>query len=99
MAEEPSTRSGLSNPDDDWDHLLVREHRELLLGLLSVMHLIRESEEKLAAMLEQGEIGCPTHLYTGQEAIATGTCKALETQDLVFGAHRSHGSRGLCSRI
>ncbi len=34
---------------------------------------------------------CPVHLYTGQEAVATGVCKALTPRDYVFGTHRSHG--------
>ncbi|MDI7261579.1 MAG: thiamine pyrophosphate-dependent dehydrogenase E1 component subunit alpha [Thermodesulfobacteriota bacterium] len=38
-----------------------------------------------------GEIQCPVHLYTGQEAIATGVCAALKKTDYIFGTHRSHG--------
>lgn len=38
-----------------------------------------------------GEVRCPVHLYTGQEAIATGVCAALGEKDYVFGNHRSHG--------
>jgi acetoin:2,6-dichlorophenolindophenol oxidoreductase subunit alpha len=52
---------------------------------------IRVAEEKIAGLLEQKEIRCPTHLYTGQEAIAAGVCAALDQQDYLFGAHRSHG--------
>jgi pyruvate dehydrogenase E1 component alpha subunit len=38
-----------------------------------------------------GEIGCPCHLYIGQEAIASGVCEALNEKDYVWGGHRSHG--------
>jgi pyruvate dehydrogenase E1 component alpha subunit len=52
---------------------------------------IRTAEESIAELLEQGEILCPTHLYTGQEAIAAGVCAALSKEDYIFGGHRSHG--------
>ncbi len=52
---------------------------------------IRIAEESIAKLLESEEIRCPTHLYTGQEAIATGVCAALTKEDYIFGGHRSHG--------
>lgn len=55
------------------------------------MLLIRLAEEELARSVEAGEIRCPVHLYTGQEAVATGVCLQLEQKDFVFGTHRSHG--------
>ncbi len=55
------------------------------------MLLIRTAEERIAGLLEQNEIRCPTHLYTGQEAIAAGVCAALNRDDYIFGGHRSHG--------
>lgn len=64
---------------------------ELLQKLYYEMVLIRRSEEVIADLLTAGEIKCPTHLYIGQEAIAVGICAALETEDTVFGTHRSHG--------
>ncbi len=41
------------------------------------MTLIRRAEERIAGMVESGEVGCPCHLYIGQEAIAAGVCAAL----------------------
>jgi pyruvate dehydrogenase E1 component alpha subunit len=38
-----------------------------------------------------GEIRCPVHLYSGEEAIAAGICAALKKEDYLFGTHRSHG--------
>jgi len=55
------------------------------------MMRIRMAEESIAELLEKREIGCATHLYTGQEAIATGVCAALTKEDYIFGGHRSHG--------
>lgn len=65
--------------------------KNLLLKLFRVMLLIRCVEETLAKLLEEGEIRCPTHLYTGQEAIAAGVCGVLTDRDYIFGGHRSHG--------
>src|SRR5437016_2308922 len=57
----------------------------------ATMLLIRTVEERLAELLVEREIRCPTHLYTGQEAVATGVCATLRRDDYVFGGHRSHG--------
>jgi pyruvate dehydrogenase E1 component alpha subunit len=52
---------------------------------------IRAAEERIADLVEAGEIGTPCHLYIGQEAIASGVCEALTVDDYVWGGHRSHG--------
>lgn len=52
---------------------------------------IRTIEEALAEKIIGGEIKCPVHLYTGQEAVASGACNALKRTDYVYGTHRSHG--------
>jgi pyruvate dehydrogenase E1 component alpha subunit len=63
----------------------------LLTSLFRSMKRIRETEETIAALLDNNEIRCPTHLCTGQEAIAAGVCAALRKDDYIFGGHRSHG--------
>ncbi|MFA5839206.1 MAG: thiamine pyrophosphate-dependent dehydrogenase E1 component subunit alpha [Candidatus Margulisiibacteriota bacterium] len=52
---------------------------------------IRLCEESLIAPISNGEVKCPVHLCTGQEAVAAGVCAALSPTDYVFGNHRSHG--------
>jgi len=52
---------------------------------------IRICEESFVEPIVNGEVRCPVHLYTGQEAIATGVCFALSERDYVFSSHRSHG--------
>ncbi len=52
---------------------------------------IRLCEESFVEPILNGEVRCPVHLYSGQEAIATGVCSALREEDYVFGNHRSHG--------
>ncbi|MBP7865767.1 MAG: thiamine pyrophosphate-dependent dehydrogenase E1 component subunit alpha [Acidobacteria bacterium] len=64
---------------------------ELLLRLYETMVLIRTVEESFVEPILSGEVRCPCHLYSGEEAIAAGICAALTERDAVFGTHRSHG--------
>ena len=52
---------------------------------------IRICEESFVEPILNGEVRCPVHLYSGQEAIAAGVCSALTEKDYIFGSHRSHG--------
>jgi TPP-dependent pyruvate/acetoin dehydrogenase alpha subunit len=60
-------------------------------AVLQQMIRIREFESIVASGREEGLIGGPTHLCSGQEAIAAGVSLWLTPQDYVFSAHRSHG--------
>jgi pyruvate dehydrogenase E1 component alpha subunit len=62
-----------------------------LKRLYVTMLRIRIFEERVAELVEAGEIKTPCHLYIGQEAVAAGVCSALEREDYVWGGHRSHG--------
>lgn len=62
-----------------------------LLDFYTTMVRIRTCEEAFVEPILNDEIRCPVHLYSGEEAIATGVCAALERRDLIFGSHRSHG--------
>jgi len=64
---------------------------ELLVNLYRSMLRIRFCEEGFVEPILKGEIRCPVHLCSGEEAIAAGICFALEKTDYVFGNHRSHG--------
>lgn len=64
---------------------------ETLKSMFITMLRIRKFEERVAELLLQGDIKCPTHLYIGQEAVATGVCANLRRGDFVFSTHRSHG--------
>lgn len=60
--------------------------------LYSEMLRLRLIEEKIAAIYHQAnEIKTPTHLYTGQEAVAVGVANAMVEGDVVSASHRSHG--------
>ena len=63
-----------------------------LLNLYSVMKKIRLFEDRVVPLISDPlQIICPVHLYTGQEAIATGVCENLNNKDFVYSTHRSHG--------
>ena len=73
----------------------VESAAEIPKATLRAMYItmveIRKFEERTAELISQKEIICPTHLYTGQEAVATGVCSTLRKDDYVFSTHRSHG--------
>jgi pyruvate dehydrogenase E1 component alpha subunit len=61
------------------------------LELLAAMQRIRSFEERVRELHLEKQIIGSTHLCIGQEAIAVGTCAALEDQDAVFATYRGHG--------
>ncbi|MEZ5498768.1 MAG: thiamine pyrophosphate-dependent dehydrogenase E1 component subunit alpha [Steroidobacteraceae bacterium] len=66
-------------------------NREQLLRAYRDMKLIREFEERLHTEIATGEIPGFTHLYAGQEAVATGVCHNLTDLDYIVSTHRGHG--------
>src|SRR5512145_594599 len=64
---------------------------ELLEKFYRTMVRIRLCEESLVEPIIDGTVKCPVHLYSGEEAIATGICANLDKTDYIFGNHRSHG--------
>ncbi len=65
--------------------------KEDLVAFYQKMLTIRMCEERFVDPILHGEIRCPVHLCSGQEAVAVGACSALEQGDYIFGGHRSHG--------
>ena len=65
----------------------TQKYREILERLL----LLRITEETIASRYREQKMRCPTHLCTGQEAIAAGICVALKKDDFVVSTHRAHG--------
>jgi pyruvate dehydrogenase E1 component alpha subunit len=65
--------------------------QDLLISLYVRMLQIRLCEESFVEPILVGEIRCPCHLYSGEEAVAVGICAALTDRDYIFGNHRSHG--------
>lgn len=61
------------------------------IKLYKMMVLIRRIEERVAENYGEGTIGGFTHLYIGQEAVATGAISALNHDDYVISTYRDHG--------
>jgi TPP-dependent pyruvate/acetoin dehydrogenase alpha subunit len=58
--------------------------------LLHAMKRIRHVEETIAARYAEQKMRCPTHLSTGQEAVATAVGAVLRRDDLAVSGHRAH---------
>ena len=59
--------------------------------ILKKMITIRIAEEIISDNVKSGLIKCPCHLAIGQEAIPVGMSQFLNSDDRVYGNHRSHG--------
>lgn len=64
---------------------------DLLESLYRTMIRIRLCEESFVEPILNGDVHCPVHLCSGEEAIASGICASLNKTDYIFGNHRSHG--------
>jgi len=59
--------------------------------LLKQMYEIRFFEDKIMELLAQNVIDGGSHLYAGEEAVAVGSCAAIEPEDWIASTHRGHG--------
>jgi len=69
----------------------VLDEVELYTRLYRQMLLIRGFEELVQSLFLKGEVYGTTHLYSGQEAVATGVASLLEERDRVAATYRGHG--------
>jgi acetoin:2,6-dichlorophenolindophenol oxidoreductase subunit alpha len=69
----------------------VLEDLELYTGIYRQMLLIRGFEDLVQSLFLKGEVYGTTHLYSGQEAVATGVASLLEDRDRVAATYRGHG--------
>ncbi len=69
----------------------VLDDLELYTRIYRQMLLIRGFEELVQSLFLAGEVYGTTHLYSGQEAIATGVASILEERDRVAATYRGHG--------
>ena len=56
----------------------VLDDPELYFGIYRQMLLIRGFEDLVQSLFLKGEVYGTTHLYSGQEAVATGVASLLE---------------------
>jgi len=61
------------------------------LGFFRQILTIRGVEETIQSLFQKGEVHGTTHLYVGQEAVATGVSAALGEKDRVASTYRGHG--------
>ena len=69
----------------------VLDDLELYTGIYRQMLLIRGFEDLVQSLFLKGEVYGTTHLYSGQEAIATGVASLLEERDRAAATYRGHG--------
>jgi acetoin:2,6-dichlorophenolindophenol oxidoreductase subunit alpha len=69
----------------------VLDDLDLYTSIYRRMLLIRGFEELVQSLFLKGEVYGTTHLYTGQEAVATGIASLLEERDRVAATYRGHG--------
>ncbi len=65
--------------------------REFLEQIYRTIYTIRIFEIECIKLYRQGLIIGYFHPYLGEEAIATGVCAALRTDDFIVSTHRGHG--------
>jgi len=61
---------------------------------LQTIYEIRFFEEKVFDLLGENIIKGASHLYAGEEAVATGAIAAIEKGDVIGSTHRGHGHCG-----
>ena len=69
----------------------VLEDLERYTRIYRQMLVIRGFEDLVQSLFLAGEVYGTTHLYSGQEAIATGVASLLEDRDRVAATYRGHG--------
>jgi TPP-dependent pyruvate/acetoin dehydrogenase alpha subunit len=69
----------------------VLEDLGLYTDIYRQMLLIRGFEDLVQSLFLKGEVYGTTHLYSGQEAVATGVASLLEERDRVAATYRGHG--------
>jgi pyruvate dehydrogenase E1 component alpha subunit len=69
----------------------VAIEKEKLIDMYRVMVRIRTFENRVYKEFAAGHIPGFVHLYAGEEAIATGACANLGTDDYITSTHRGHG--------
>ena len=65
--------------------------RNTAIEILRRMKLIRTVEETIAKKYPEQKMRCPTHLCTGQEAVAAVAGTLLRKDDFAVSTHRAHG--------
>src|SRR5262245_51067868 len=81
----------MDTTNNDSPDTAAREDPATLADLYRTMVRIRRFEEQLSVLFKRGRLPGFVHLYTGQEAVATGVCSVLRREDRITSTHRGHG--------
>jgi len=65
--------------------------KDYLLKMYFTMLKIRDFENAITDVYSRGLMNGIAHLYIGEEAIATGVCANITSQDYAVSTHRGHG--------
>jgi len=65
--------------------------KDTLIDMYRTMVRIRSFEERVSREFAAGNIPGFVHIYSGEEASATGACFTLRTDDYITSTHRGHG--------
>ncbi len=61
------------------------------ISMLRTLLTIRRFEEKTIQLYQTAKIWGYLHPYLGQEAVAVGSCQAIDKDDYIVSTHRGHG--------
>lgn len=89
-ARVPPTRSA-ADEDAGAGQALADSERSELEAMHREMLRIRVFEERVADLYRDSEIPGFVHVSVGQEAVAVGSCWALDRTDYITSTHRGHG--------
>jgi pyruvate dehydrogenase E1 component alpha subunit len=78
-------------PKHERKESIVNIQNDKLVDMLKTMVRIRRFEERVSKEFAAGKIPGFTHLYIGEEAVATGACATLRVDDYIVSTHRGHG--------
>ncbi|MFC1938723.1 thiamine pyrophosphate-dependent dehydrogenase E1 component subunit alpha [Chloroflexota bacterium] len=62
-----------------------------MIKIYTVMVRIRTFEERIVKEFKSGQVPGFLHVYSGEEAVAAGTCAHLRPDDYITSTHRGHG--------
>jgi pyruvate dehydrogenase E1 component alpha subunit len=65
--------------------------KEQKIEMLKLIIKIRRFEERTVQLYQTGRIWGYLHPYIGEEAVAVGTCAAINKTDYIVSTHRGHG--------
>jgi len=64
--------------------------KRINLELYKKIFFIRRAEERIIELYPEDDMKCPMHMSMGEEAIVSGVCQVLGSEDQAFGTYRSH---------